>query len=142
MGPSGPHAGGRALRGWGRRIRTPATRARTWRPTTRRSPTDPPSPRTVPQLAEGVRHARPRGARGGASPSAQRVPEDVAGPELGHPGGGDGDLPAGAGVPAVAGGPAGYHEGAEAAEGHALPAVKRVPHRGEEGVDGAIRGDL
>src|SRR5207247_6519093 len=34
MGPSAARGFG-----WGRRIRTPATRARTWRPTPRRSPT-------------------------------------------------------------------------------------------------------
>src|SRR5712691_9485693 len=41
--------------GWGRRIRTPATRARTWCPTPRRSPTKPTAP---PTISQGSRHVQ------------------------------------------------------------------------------------
>src|SRR6266542_4475147 len=95
--------------GWGRRIRTPATRARTWRPTPRRSPT---------KSAER-RHDTTPGRANRQRASAQDGLEAAAGTEAGSACGRDRDLLARARVAAVAGGALGDHEGAEAADGHA-----------------------
>src|SRR5438309_12051947 len=93
--------------GWGRRIRTPATWSRATRPTTRRSPTNAPTlphpdlPHPDSAHASGARLNRQ---------SADRGLEGAARAETRNFNSRNLDLRAGAGVAAVARGPARHHE--------------------------------
>src|SRR5215470_16035712 len=130
-----------AKNGWGRRARTPITRARTWRPTIRRSPSS-------------VGHCTGRGfkvSRRGPLTTRVRaacarllhvVLQRAAGLEARDATGGDLDDLAGARVATVALGPAAHEEGPEAADGHLPAPLQRVEHAVEQGVEGALGGDL
>src|SRR4029453_16274041 len=97
--------------GWGRRARTPITRARTWRPTIRRSPN---ASAIVRGALSGCQGAR-RESRGAALEDGGL--ERAAGLEAGHLGGGNADGLAGTGVAAIALRASAHPEGAEAAGG-------------------------
>src|SRR5581483_11781551 len=93
--------------GWGRRIRTPATRARTWCPTPRRSPTKTDSGSTITQRSADGRLER-----------AARL-------EARHLRRRDRDRLARARVAARARGPLVHAERAEAADRHAAAPAQR-----------------
>src|SRR5262249_49146596 len=130
-----------AKNGWGRRARTPITRARTWRPTIRRSPSS-------------VGHCTGRGAEvSRRGPLTARVLtacvrllhvvlQRAAGLEARDATGGNLDDLPGAGIAAVAFGPAAHQEGPEAADGYLPAPLQRFEHAVEQGVERALRGDL
>src|SRR3989442_14084187 len=124
MGPREQCASTERVDGWGRRIRTPATWSRATRPTTRRSPTSPRRPTTLPQ--GGRRHSR-RVCRttttvGSADGGLQRA----ARAEAGHARRRDRDLPARARVATVARGALGDHERVEYRERDTTGAAERL----------------
>src|ERR671935_2277848 len=101
-----------ARAGWGRRIRTPATRARTWRPTPRRSPTGwltraRQRPTAYLTLCAGESARSDRQLPDGPALS-QRRPQGPAGAEPRDARRGDSDAAARPRVGALAGGALGY----------------------------------
>src|SRR5690349_6607672 len=130
-----------AKNGWGRRARTPITRARTWRPTIRRSPSGDGhcTGRDFKVSRQGPVTAR-------VLPACVRllhvVLQRAAGLEARDPTGGNLDDLAGAGIAAVALGPAAHQEGPEAADGHLPAPLQRLEHAVEQGVERALRRDL
>src|SRR5207244_11159095 len=112
---------------------TPANRARTWRPTPRRSP--------KPSSLGGreLQHTR-RG--GGGKGLAQRGPQPAGRAEARHTRGGDADAAAGARIGAVARGAPGDDEGAEPADGRAAAVAQAVADAGQERVQRALGGGL
>src|SRR5262245_2151861 len=132
--------------GWGRRIRTPATWSRATRPTTRRSPTNAPNltipPNEGPPGARLERARRAIGARPEEADSANRRFESAARAEARHLRGRNLNLLAGAWVAAVAGGAARDHKSAESGDCDAAAAAERFDDAADEGVHGALGGDL
>src|SRR5215510_8183041 len=98
------------LNGWGRRARTPITRARTWRPTIRRSPSG--GGHCTGASSEVSRH----GADGATL--LQRIPEGATRLEARNATGGDPDGLSGSRIASVAFGAPAQEERAESADSH------------------------
>src|SRR5436190_7781177 len=114
--------------GWGRRIRTPATRARTWCPTPRRSPTK------TDSVTNDITGLAPR--------SADRGLERAARLEARHLRGRDRDFFSRARVATVARGALVHAERAEATDRHAPALAQRVENGAHEGVHREVGGVL